>query len=82
MKKIGFLRFTRSSDGTVTAEIINADGQVQDTRNFGVFSESEYHILFRAIREHMPDVEVIEVEVTDSYRLVRCQSVYGLLRCH
>ena len=66
MKKIGFLRFTRSSDGTVTAEIINAEGQVQDRRHFGIFSESEYEILFRKIHEEMSDMAVIEVDITNN----------------
>jgi len=66
MKKIGLFKFTRLSDGTVTAEIINADGQVEDTRTFGVFSESEFHSLFQTIRQEVPEVEVIEVEVTNN----------------
>jgi hypothetical protein len=66
VKRKGVVRFTRSSDGTVTATIINADGQVEDVRTFGVFSESEYHRLFQRIREEMPDIEVIEVEVANN----------------
>ncbi len=65
MKK-GTFKFKRSSDGTVTAEIINEDGQVEETKNFGVFSESEYQKLFDAIRKEMPDVEVMGIEVTEN----------------
>ena len=66
MKRIGLFKFTRSSDGTVTAEIINADGQVEDIRTFGVFSESEFDGLFQRIREELPDTAVIEVQITNN----------------
>ena len=66
MKKKGLFRLKRSSDGTVTAEIVNAEGQVEDIRTFGVFSESEFHSLFQRIRQEVPDIEVIEVQFTNN----------------
>ena len=66
MKKKGLFRLRRLSDGTITAEIVNADGQLQDIRTFGVFSESEFHSLFQRIRQEVPDIEVIEVQFTNN----------------
>jgi len=48
--------FRRSASGDVTGEIINEQGEIVVSRNFGIMTEEEYRRVLKMIEEKYPDI--------------------------
>lgn len=62
-KKKTICRLRRSPEGTVTGEIVDHDGIILSSQDFGKFSDNGYDRLIELIRQQAPEVPIVEIDI-------------------
>jgi hypothetical protein len=56
MKDKATVACRRAASGEVTGEIINENGEIISSKNFGIMPEEEYRQLLKLIEQEFPDI--------------------------